>query len=263
MIVFSDLDRSIIYSDKFLDTDKEYTNIEIYREKEISYISLDTINLIKQIQYYGMFIPTTTRTVEQFKRIEFNKYGIYFPWSITSNGGIILKDNEILKSWSEKIDKLKSDYEPIESMIDNFRDYLNIDGITNFKVAEDTFFYIVVDFSKFNLDSIKEYINILESKNWRFYVSGRKIYFIPKEISKENAIKYLTEELGIESFYAIGDSIMDQGMLNISNKAYVLKHGDINKNEIRNSFISSSFNGMSGTEEILSNILDESCLLNI
>ncbi|MCZ9335532.1 hypothetical protein O9Y75_26320, partial [Klebsiella pneumoniae] len=91
-----------------------YANIEIYREKEISYISLDTINLIKQIQYYGMFIPTTTRTVEQFKRIEFNKYGIYCPWSITSNGGVILKDNEILKSWSEKIDKLKSDYEPIE-----------------------------------------------------------------------------------------------------------------------------------------------------
>ncbi len=52
-------------------------------------------------------------------------------------------------------------------------------------------------------------------------------------------------------------------MLNISNKSYVLKHGDINKNEIENSFISSSFNGMSGTEEILSNILDENCLLNI
>ncbi|WP_272911755.1 hypothetical protein [Clostridioides difficile] len=42
-----------------------------------------------------------------------------------------------------------------------------------------------------------------------------------------------------------------------------MKHGDINKNEIENSFISSSFNGMSGTEEILSNILDENCLLNI
>ena len=84
-------------------------------------------------------------------------------------------------------------------------------------------------------------------------MSGRKIYFIPKEISKENAIKYLTKELGIEYFYAVGDSIMDYGMLNISNKSYVLKHGDINKNEIENSFISSSFNGMSGTEEILSN----------
>ncbi|MDB0441372.1 hypothetical protein C4R89_18090 [Clostridioides difficile] len=263
MIVFSDLDRSIIYSDKFLNTDKRYTNIEIYKGKEISYISLNTINLIKQIQYYGMFVPTTTRTIEQFKRIEFNKYGIYFPWSITSNGGVILKDNEILKSWSEKIDKLKSNYEPIESMVDKFKTYLNIEGITNFKVAEDTFFYIVVDLKKFNLDSIREYINILESKNWRLYVSGRKIYFIPKEISKENAIKYLTKELGIEDFYAIGDSIMDYGMLDISSNAYVLKHGDINKSEARNKFIASKSDGMSGTEEILSKILDESCLLNI
>ena len=46
MIVFSDLDRSIIYSNKFLNADSKYANIEIYREKEISYISLDTINLI-------------------------------------------------------------------------------------------------------------------------------------------------------------------------------------------------------------------------
>ncbi len=49
-------------------------------------------------------------------------------------------------------------------MIHKFKDYLNVDGITNFKVAEDTFFYIVVDLSRFNLDSIKEYTNILESK---------------------------------------------------------------------------------------------------
>lgn len=168
-----------------------------------------------------------------------------------------------MKLWSEKIDKLKFDYEFIESMIYKFKDYLNVDGIINFKVVEDIFFYIVVDLLRFNLDLIKEYINILELKNWKFYVSGRKIYFILKEILKENVIKYLIKELGIEYFYVVGDFIMDYGMFNILNKFYVLKYGDINKNEIENLFILSFFNGMSGIEEILFNILDENCLFNI
>lgn len=47
MIVFLDLDRSIIYFNKFLNVDSKYINIEIYREKEIFYIFLDIINLIK------------------------------------------------------------------------------------------------------------------------------------------------------------------------------------------------------------------------
>ncbi len=34
MIVFSDLDRSIIYSNKFLNADSKYANIEVYREKK-------------------------------------------------------------------------------------------------------------------------------------------------------------------------------------------------------------------------------------
>ena len=38
MIIFSDLDRSVIYSNKFLDADIEYESIEIYNGKEISYI---------------------------------------------------------------------------------------------------------------------------------------------------------------------------------------------------------------------------------
>ena len=72
MYIFSDLDRTIIYSNKFLDTDVRYQNIEKYEGRDISYISLNTIRYIKKLQDMGMFIPTTTRTTEQFNRINFN-----------------------------------------------------------------------------------------------------------------------------------------------------------------------------------------------
>ena len=78
MVVFSDLDRSIIYSNKFIGNldKKTYECIEFIDEKEISYISFKTIELIKELTKNNLFIPTTTRTIEQFQRINFSKYNI-------------------------------------------------------------------------------------------------------------------------------------------------------------------------------------------
>ena len=43
MVVFSDLDRSIIYSKRFLGKDKSELEIEIYKNENISYISKNTV----------------------------------------------------------------------------------------------------------------------------------------------------------------------------------------------------------------------------
>lgn len=256
MIVFSDLDRSIIYSNKFLNTDREYENIEIYNKKKISYISLNTIKYIQKIQGKGMFIPTTTRTAKQFLRIDFSSKGIDFPWSITSNGGIILDGNNPLESWIKEVKQIKNNAYPIEIMVSDFEKYTNLPGITNFKIAEDLFFYIVVNWNEFKVSMIEEYTSTLISKNWTFYVSGRKIYFLPKDISKENAISYLVNYLEIEKFSVIGDSTMDLGMLNIGHMSYVLRHGDLLNYNIDKNFIISKHEGMRGSEEVLSNIIE-------
>lgn len=259
MVIFSDLDRSIIYSNKFLkDINKNtYECIEIKDNKEISYISLKTIETLRKINENTLFIPTTTRTKEQFQRINFNKYNINFNYAITSNGGCILKDNEPLVEWEEEVEKLKKSCESIERMIELFESYKNVEGIVNFKVAENLFFYLVVDLKNFNLDKIQEYIDILHDKNWIYYISGRKIYFLPKGITKENAIEYICKIENIKNFAVIGDSNMDRGMLNITDNAYVLKHGDINHDEIIGKFIRSNEEGIKGTEEVLISLLEK------
>lgn len=260
MVIFSDLDRSIIYSNKFLDTKTQYKNIEIYNGKQISYISLDTLKLIKKIQERGMFIPTTTRTKEQFSRIRFCENKICFPWAITSNGGVILKDNKVLESWQKKIKDIVKKSEDIESMVEKFENYKYLPGIKSFKIAEDLFFYIVVDYFEFNIDMIEEYIKDLDSNNWKMYISGRKIYFLPKGINKENAINHVVNEMGISDFFAIGDSSMDYGMLKSADTGYILKHGEL-LNQNQDIDISglkvSAKEGMKATEEILFEILNE------
>ena len=257
MVVFSDLDRSIIYSNKFIGNldKKTYECIEFIDEKEISYISFKTIELMKELTKKNLFIPTTTRTIEQFQRINFSKYDINFPYAITNNGGCILKNNEIMIEWEEKVKEFREKSEDIKAMIEIFQPYLEVKGVTKFRVAEDLFFYIVVDFNEFEFKYLENFINILSSKKWSYYISGRKIYFLPEKITKENAIKFLCEKLDIKEFAVIGDSKMDVGMLNLTDSAYILKHGDIDSNDLIGNFMLSSKSGMNGTECILNKLM--------
>lgn len=263
MYVFSDLDRSVIYSNKFLDTEVKYSNIEKYEGREISYISLDTIEYIKQIQDIGMFIPTTTRTTEQFNRINFEQFGINFPWAITTNGGYILKNNKVLESWNKEVQNIKNKSCGLNIMIKDFEKYTKLPGVIKFAVASELFFYMVVDYSIFDINCLKEYVNTLDGKNWNMYISGRKIYFLPKGITKENAIKYLLKELNIKEFTAIGDSTMDYGMIKSADYGYVLKHGDMLSTNENIDFFVSNFEGMNGSEEILGNVIESNKVENV
>ena len=135
MIVFSDLDRSIIYSKRFLKDDTTKLEIEIYNGENISYISKETVELIKKIKKNCYFIPTTTRTIEQFKRISFSKYGLDFKYAVTSNGGNILVNGEVDKEYKllikEKL-KLSSHIKDIIKLLENYK---SIKGIKKIRKA--------------------------------------------------------------------------------------------------------------------------------
>lgn len=267
MMIFSDLDRSIIYSNKFLQKyrykDNDYECIETYDGREISYISKKTIKLIQEIQKIGMFIPTTTRTEEQFRRINFSKYNIDFPYVIASNGATILKNNQPLKEWEDIIEYKKKNSENIEFMMETFETEVKAKGIPRIRSVENLFFYLVVDESVFNIQDIKKYIDKLDYRNWMYYISGRKIYFLPRGITKENAIEYILDKINIKEFIAIGDSTMDLGMLNKAPISYALKHGNVVDSKINNNCIITKAYGMEGTEEILLNIIEMSSSVNI
>ncbi len=68
MYIFnSDLDNTLVYSYKHnIGSDK--INVEIYNDREISYITKRTSMLLNSVTKIITFVPTTTRTVEQYKK---------------------------------------------------------------------------------------------------------------------------------------------------------------------------------------------------
>lgn len=92
----TDLDNTLIYSYK-REIGEEKRCVEIYKDKEISFITEKSIQLLTKIAKKAMVVPVTTRTVEQYQRIEL---GIGVPkYALTCNGGVLLKDGEKDMCW--------------------------------------------------------------------------------------------------------------------------------------------------------------------
>ena len=98
-IFCTDLDNTIIYSYKH-DIDKNKINVEKYQGREISFASEYTLSLLKQVREEMMIIPTSTRTEQQYNRIDL-KIG-QIEYALVCNGGVLLINGARDEEWYQE-----------------------------------------------------------------------------------------------------------------------------------------------------------------
>ena len=69
VVFFADLDNTLIYSYKH-DIGADKVGVELYNDRVISFMTPKSYVLLKQADKRTLFVPTTTRTPEQFARID-------------------------------------------------------------------------------------------------------------------------------------------------------------------------------------------------
>lgn len=254
MIFATDLDRTIIHSSKFIKNKADAICVETLDGKEISYMSKRALFLFNELKKKDTLkiIPVTTRSIAQFKRIEPLQSLLF---AITSNGGTILYHGNVLSSWSYKIkeivEKRIKEYEEIKNILDKHKKYL-----TRVPTLIDDMFF----FTKVKEDEKKEIAEILDKElkdlTWEFTIQGTKLYIMPKEISKENALKFLREYLHENFLITAGDGKLDVGFLNMGDKrivpekSEVIEYLDLTKKNYK--FVPE---GMKGPETIFSDLM--------
>ena len=263
MLFASDLDRTLIYSRNIEGFDKakkeDIRLVEILDGREISYMSCRAIELLQIIQERLLFVPVTTRTIEQYTRISFFSKEINPKYAITTNGGNILINNQIDDDWRNIIQgRLNNDCESLDIVKKEFETSLYSDTWVNkVRKADDMFFYCVIDNSSIPMEELKEYEEWLKSKKWRISLNGRKLYFIPNCISKKNAVEYVAEREELDQVVTGGDSILDFEMMNVSNEFICPQHGELFTLNLVNkeSILFTKKRGMSASEEILDYVI--------
>ena len=210
--LFTDLDRTMIFSKRFLSDKIELLPIEFKEGRIISYMTPQALALTKLNSQH--IIPVTTRSLDEFKRVEPFQL---CPWAIVGNGSIILHNDQPVQEWK---DILSAQLTPYTHDYCVLRHWLN----THYKhllereaTPREEFIFAKVQepFKAEIKDLLQE--KLKEHPDWHFIIQGKKLYLMPKVVSKENAIHYILQQLlEPKQLYFAGDGSLDINMINLS-----------------------------------------------
>ena len=205
-ILCTDLDNTIIYSYKH-DIGNEKMNVELYKEREISFISNHTFELLKKVKEEFLVIPTSTRTIEQYERINL-KIGT-FKYALVCNGSVLLVDGKKDKDWYEESLRLaKASNLEVKKALE----YLENDKRRTFELRyiEDLFVFTKCDEAETVVNELREY---LDKSLVNVFNNKEKVYVLPTLLSKGKAIERLRKYLKAKFIIAAGDSEFDISMV--------------------------------------------------
>ena len=202
----SDFDNTLIFSYKH-DIGEKKVNVEIYEGREISFMSKKSFELLKLVSDKLLFVPTTTRTAEQYNRIDL---GIEKPkYALVCNGGVLLVDGKEDTQWYEASLKLARQ---AESELKKAVSLLEFDKRRSFELRfiKELFIFTKCEEEK---ELVSELRSKLDTSLVDVFNNGSKLYVLPKKLNKGQAVTRFKEKLGADKVIAAGDSEFDAAML--------------------------------------------------
>lgn len=232
MLVASDLDRTLIYSSAALALTMpdarapRLLTVEVHESRPLSYMTETAARLLTELGDAAVFVPTTTRTRKQYQRI--NLPGPAPKYAICANGGHLLVDGVSDLDWYGSVTaRLADECAPLAQV----REYLGATAdpvwARKHRVAEELFVYLVVERELLPEEWVKEFGGWAEERGWTVSLQGRKVYAVPKPLTKSAAMREVARRTGAQSTLAAGDSLLDADLLLAVDRAWRPGHGEL------------------------------------
>lgn len=217
MVVFhSDLDNTLIYSYK-RDIGDRKKCVEIYEGREISFMTDISYALLKEIYKNVIFVPTTTRTIEQYNRIDL---GIGVPeYALACNGGVLLVNGVEDEKWYQESLELVSD---CQKEMQHAQALLEQDTYRTMEVRNIKNLFLFTK-SKEPVQSVEKLSAALNLSLVDVFYNGEKVYVVPKNLNKGMAVKRFRQRKQADKIIAAGDSEFDISMLKEADIAFAPK----------------------------------------
>ena len=262
MLFASDLDQTLIYSRRFLTDvlDHEIQPVEKRKNDYISFMTNTAVEQLRQLIKRVLFVPVTTRTIEQYNRIFFIAQEIRPKYAIVSNGAHVLIDGIIDRTWKDKIHGfLKDQCLDIREVLHKFDQIKSEKWVLEHRLPDDLFSCCIVNQKNIPVDELSVFKGWLEENNWTLSLQSRKLYFVPKCICKGAAIEYIKEREGCDMMVAAGDSLLDLPMLIMADYALCPSHGELKRSisqrlDHYKALVFTKSEGISAAEEILERV---------
>lgn len=233
-----DLDNTLIYSYK--KKKDGYICVELNKGREQGFMTAYTHSHFADMTEKVMFVPVTSRSVEQYRRISFPN-GYVPEYALVSNGAVLIHNGIIQDNWNliEKNSSLKIQLNEVYERYRNDRRFINC------RIVDDSYVFV---YCAPDTDADRVMHELADSVSLTVELSGRKIYFFPENLNKGNAVRKLEKMLDCDYILSAGDSSMDSSMLDVADKAVIPKNFD-------RTFINNSEFFISGDSDIFSDFI--------
>lgn len=204
-IFASDLDNTLLFSHKHARPGD--LCVEYLEGKAQGYLTGETPELLARVMKKALFVPVTSRSMEQYLRISFPQT-CRPRYALTTNGAFLLVDGKPDPQWTRESEKLVIPWRPrLEEALGALEAWPApkrcriVDGMFTFAAC----------------DTPEEAQALAEAMRDAFPldmgVTGRKVYFFPPPINKGAALDRLRSRFGAERVLCAGDSPIDGPML--------------------------------------------------
>jgi hypothetical protein len=231
-LVASDLDRTLIYSAAALALTMpdaqapRLLSVEVHESKPLSYLTETAAGLLAELGDTADFVPTTTRTRKQYERIQLP--GPAPKYAICANGGHLLVDGVSDPEWHARVtERLARECAPLDEVRAHMAATSDPAWVRKHRVAEDLFAYVVVERELLPEDWVKELAVWAENRGWTVSLQGRKIYAVPKPLTKSAAMREVARRTGASLTLAAGDSLLDADLLLAADRGWRPGHGEL------------------------------------
>ena len=208
-LIFSDIDGTLIFS-----ASKKQPEDIVCEYKDGVEISCITPRQAELFPKLKKVIPVTTRSVEQYRRINFPE-GFSPKYALVDNGGTLLINGEPEREWTNNslgiVRKCADELERCRRAMEN-------DPHRSFEIrlVDGMFLFTKSDCPARSLELIKAAVG----EQGECFAVGAKLYAVPAEINKGSAAERLKKRIAHDCpTICAGDSAMDIPLLKIADTA--------------------------------------------
>ena len=193
-----------------------------------SFLTAAAAGWLERLSASAVLVPTTTRTLAQYDRVQLP--GGPFRFAITSNGGHIVTEGRSDEDWRHAVEKaIAHDAAGLAEVVTELNRRARQPWLHSLRVADDLFCYLVVDLDRLPGDFVPEWTRWCADRNWVVSVQGRKIYALPRMLTKEAAVTEVLRRVGGDRLIAAGDGALDAGVLRLADAAIRPRHGELHE----------------------------------
>jgi hypothetical protein len=229
------LDRTVIYSAAALGLEMDDAAaprllcVELYRRQPQSFMTEAAATALAELAHAATVVPTTTRTPAQLARVHLP--GPPARYAIASNGGHLLIDGVPDPDWTARVRTLLDGCAPLSEVETYFQDQAPAAGrpafVHSVRTASELFVYAVVDRAAMPQSWVAELDEWCGSRGWVTSVQGRKVYALPRPLTKSAAAAEVVARTGGAALWAAGDSLLDAELLQHADAAIRPAHGEL------------------------------------